>query len=69
MSAQEWTAYFADLFGVEAKIELEPVPGASRGSVGDPGKRTAITGPCTVGWRDGFRRMAAYFHPDRVPAA
>jgi nucleoside-diphosphate-sugar epimerase len=69
VSAQEWTAYFADLLGIEAKIELAPVPGASRGSVGDHAKRTAITGPCTVDWRDGFRRMAAHFHPDRVEVA
>jgi nucleoside-diphosphate-sugar epimerase len=69
VSAQEWTAYFADLLGIEAKTELAPVPGASRGSVGDHAKRTAITGPCTVDWRDGFRRMAAHFHPDRVEVA
>lgn len=69
VSAQEWAAYFADLLGVEAKIEVEPVPGASRGSVGDHTKRAAMTGPCTVDWRDGFRRMAAHFYPDRVGAA
>lgn len=69
VSAQEWTAYFADLLGTAPTIEVAPVPGASRGSVGDHRKRAAITGPCTVGWRDGFRRMAAHFHPDRVPVA
>jgi nucleoside-diphosphate-sugar epimerase len=66
VSAQEWTAYFAELVGVEARIEVTPVPGASRGSVGDHRKRAAITGPCTVDWRDGFRRMAAHLYPDRV---
>jgi hypothetical protein len=69
VSAQEWTAYFADLLGVEAKIEVAPVPGASRGSVGDHTKRAAITGPCTVDWQDGFRRTAAHFYPDRVEVA
>jgi nucleoside-diphosphate-sugar epimerase len=66
VSVQEWSAYFGELFGIEAKIIVEPVPGASVGSVGDHTKRSAITGPCTVGWKDGFRRMAAQFHPDRV---
>jgi nucleoside-diphosphate-sugar epimerase len=66
VSAQEWTAYLADLVGVEAKVEVEPVPGASRGSVGDHHRRASITGPCTVDWRDGLRRMAAQLYPDRV---
>ncbi len=69
VSAQEWTTYFAGLLGVEAEIVVEPVPGASRGSVGDHRKRSAITGPCRVDWRDGFRRMAAHFYPDRVEGA
>jgi nucleoside-diphosphate-sugar epimerase len=66
VSAQEWTAHFAQMTGVEATIEVLPVPGASRGSVGDHRKRASITGPCTVDWRDGFRRMAVAHHPDRV---
>ena len=45
---------------------VEEIPGASRGSVGDHTKRTSITGPCRVGWRDGFRRVAEHFYPDRV---
>ena len=44
----------------------EPVPCASVGSVGDPTRRISITGPCQVQWRDGFRRMAEHFHPDRL---
>ncbi len=68
VSAQEWTAHLAELVGVEATVEVVPVPGASRGSVGDHTRRAAITGPCRVDWRDGFRRMAAHFHPDRVQA-
>jgi len=40
----------------------------SIGSVGDATKRTSITGPCRVGWRDGFRRIAEQFYPDRVVA-
>ena len=66
VSVQEWSAYFGELLGVDARVEVEPIPGASIGSVGDPAKRIAITGPCAVSWKDGFRRMAEHFHPDRV---
>jgi nucleoside-diphosphate-sugar epimerase len=66
VSVQEWSAYFGELLGVEAEVVVESVPGASVGSVGDPTKRISITGPCQVGWRDGFRRVAEHFYPDRV---
>jgi nucleoside-diphosphate-sugar epimerase len=66
VSVQQWSAYFATLLGVESKVLVEEVPGASIGSVADPAKRIAITGPCHVGWREGFRRVAERFYPDRV---
>ena len=68
VSVQEYSAFFADLLGVEADVVVTEIPGASHGSVADHTKRTAITGPCTVGWRDGFRRVAEHFYPDRVQA-
>ncbi len=68
VSVQQWSAYFGELLGVSAKVEVQPIPGASLGSVGDVTKRTAITGPCRVGWREGFRRMAEHFYPDRLVA-
>ena len=66
VTVQEWSAYFGDLLGVEARVEVDVVPGASVGSVGDATKRISITGPCRVEWRDGFRDMAAHYFPDRV---
>lgn len=69
VSVQQWSAYFGELLGVDASVEVAPVPGASVGSVGDVAKRTAITGPCKVHWRDGFRRMAEQYYPDRVRPA
>lgn len=68
VTVQQWSAYFAELLGVEAEVVVEPVPGASVGSVGDHTKRSTMTGPCRVDWRDGFRRMAADYFPDRVEA-
>jgi nucleoside-diphosphate-sugar epimerase len=66
VSVQEWSAYLGELLGVEPVIEVTPVPCASIGSVGDPTRRISITGPGQVPWRDGFRRMAEHFHPDKV---
>jgi nucleoside-diphosphate-sugar epimerase len=65
-SVQEYSAFFGELLGVDVKVLVEEIPGASRGSVGDRTMRTAITGPCRVGWREGFRRVAEHFYPDRV---
>jgi len=66
VTVQEWSAYFGELLGVEARVVTEVVPGASIGSVGDPTKRISITGPCRVDWRDGFRDMAAHHFPERM---
>ena len=66
VTVQEWSRYFADLLGVELDLRVEVVPGASVGSIGDHTKRTSITGPCAVDWRDAFRAMAAHHYPDRV---
>jgi nucleoside-diphosphate-sugar epimerase len=66
VTVQEWSAYFGELLGVEARVVTEVVPGASIGSVGDPTKRISITGPCRVDWRDGFRDMAAHHLPERM---
>ncbi len=66
VSVQEYSAFFGELLGVDVKVLVEEIPGASRGSVGDRTMRTAITGPCRVGWREGFRRVAEHFYPDRV---
>lgn len=66
ISAQQWCGHFGELLGVDAQVDVERVPGASIGSVGDSTKRRSITGPCQVPWREGFRRMAACFYPERV---
>jgi nucleoside-diphosphate-sugar epimerase len=66
VSVQQWSAYFGELLGVEARVVVEEIPGASRGAVADHTKRRSIAGPCRVGWREGFRRVAAQFYPDRV---
>jgi nucleoside-diphosphate-sugar epimerase len=66
VSVQQYCAYFGELFGVDPTIVVEPIPGASCGSVADSTKRRSLTGPCRVGWREGFRRVAEHFYPERV---
>jgi len=66
VSVQQWSQYFGELLGVEAQVDVRPIPGASVGSVGDHTRRQSITGPCAVDWRDGYRRMAQQYYPDRV---
>ncbi|UGQ11740.1 NAD(P)-dependent oxidoreductase [Yinghuangia sp. ASG 101] len=66
VTVQEWCRYFAELLGTEADLRVEPVAGASVGSVGEHTKRASITGPCTVDWKAGFRAMAAHYFPEAI---
>jgi len=66
VSVQDWVAYAAELMGIEATVDVAPIEGTLRGSIADTTRRAAITGPCTVDWRDGIRRTIAARHPDRL---
>jgi nucleoside-diphosphate-sugar epimerase len=68
ISVQEWAAYIGEVLGKPASVHVEEVPGASLGSVGDIQRRRALTGPCQVSWRDGFRRTLTALFPDEVKA-
>jgi nucleoside-diphosphate-sugar epimerase len=60
---QEWCAYFGELTGIEPQFQLHVVPGTLRGNALDNTKRKAITGPCTVSWKEGFKRMYEERYP------
>ncbi len=66
VSAQEWTRYAGELMGVQAQVDVTPIPNTLRGSIADTTRRLAITGPCTVDWREGMRRTVAARHPERI---
>ncbi len=68
VSVQEWTACMGELMGVETTVEVTPVEWASIGSIVDCTKRIGITGPSTVQWRDGLRRVMEHRYPDRIVA-
>jgi len=68
VTVQEWCAYGASLAGVTPTVNVTELPGTLRGSVADVRRRASITGPCTVGWKEGVRRTLAARHP-AIPAA
>jgi hypothetical protein len=54
---QQWCAWFAELLGHPVAVEARDFPGTQPSAISDNTKRLALTGPCTVPWRDGMRRM------------
>ena len=62
VSVQQWCAYAGELLGKDAEVVVRPIDGTLRGSVADVTKRTAITGPCTIGWQEGIRRTVRARH-------
>jgi nucleoside-diphosphate-sugar epimerase len=68
VSVQEYAAYMGELAGTAAEVLVTEIPGTLRGSVADATRRTAITGPCRVGWKEGFRRTFDARHPKEVSA-
>lgn len=57
VSVQQWAAHMSELLGTDAPVEVRPQPGTSRGQIQDTTRRLALTGPCTVDWRTGIRRV------------
>jgi nucleoside-diphosphate-sugar epimerase len=62
----EWCDYLGQLTGTAPQIQFEPIPGSHLGVVVDPSKRTTLTGPCKVSWRDGMRRVVEARHPGKL---
>jgi len=57
VTAEAWCALFGEHLGVEPDLAYGDIPGAQPGSAGDPTRRLALTGPCTVPWRKGMTDM------------
>ncbi len=64
VSIEEWCTYLAGLVGAEARFE--PTEHTIDSVQIDTTRMHGITGPTTVHWRDGMRRMARALHPDKV---
>ena len=63
VTVQEWTAYVGELTGKPTTCEAVPQEGTLRGSIASHEKRASFTGPCKVGWKEGFRRTLDARHP------
>ncbi|HEX7096806.1 MAG TPA: NAD(P)-dependent oxidoreductase [Acidimicrobiales bacterium] len=64
VTPREWCEYFSELTGKPADVQVRPVPGSQIGASQDPTKRRSITGPCRVGFREGFRRLYEERYPN-----
>jgi len=69
VSAQQWATYAGELMGIDAKVNVTPIPNTLRGSIADNTRRLSITGPCNVDWREGIRRTIAARHPEKYKGA
>ena len=69
VSVQEWCAYFGELTGRAAQVDVVETPGTLRGSIASTERRLAITGPCTVTWREGLRRAYDARYGDAPPTS
>lgn len=63
-SVQEWCSFMGELTGRTAEVRVVATPGTLRGSIADVSKRRALTGPCTVSWREGIKRVHRERHGD-----
>ena len=59
VSIEEWCTYLADRTGIDPP-SFHSTAQTIQSVACDPTKRISITGPCNVGWRDGFDRLAAH---------
>ena len=57
VTAEDWCALFGKRFGVKPNLVYEEVLGSQPGSAANPTRRLSLTGPCTVGWRDGMTAL------------
>lgn len=64
VSLQEWCTYLGALVGKEPVFAVSAQ--ALRGNPTDSTRMRELIGNTTVDWQDGFRRMAAKFHPELV---
>lgn len=59
VSVQQWCGLMAEELGRPIEVQVGDFPGTQKSAISDNTRRLAITGPCTVPWQDGIRRMVA----------
>ena len=66
VSVQEWCSHLGELCSRTPELVVRPVPRSQAGVVLDVRRRQALTGPCTVSWRDGMRAMLEARYPGGI---
>ena len=56
VTTHAWCALAANVTGAHAEVTVRTVPGAPCQNVADPTLRRSITGPCRVGFAEGYQR-------------
>ena len=64
VSVQEWSAYFGELLGMDATIEVTTDPVRVGGLGRGPDEADLDHRAVSVHWRDGFRRLVEHFYPE-----
>jgi nucleoside-diphosphate-sugar epimerase len=64
VSAQQWCAYFGELTGRTPDVQVRVVAGSQIGASLDITRRLSLTGPCRVGFEEGFRRLYEERYPN-----
>jgi UDP-glucuronate 4-epimerase len=67
VTSQQTIARIAARTGLPAQIRIRSTPGLAGGNITDLAKRSAITGPCKIGFWDGFERMLEIASRDTIP--
>jgi nucleoside-diphosphate-sugar epimerase len=57
VSVQQWCALMAEELGRPVDVQVGDFPNTQHSAISDNTKRLAITGPCTVPWQEGIKRM------------
>lgn len=59
VSVQQWVGLMGEELGRTIEVEVGDFPNTQRSAISDNTRRLSFTGPCTVPWQDGIRRLIA----------
>jgi nucleoside-diphosphate-sugar epimerase len=63
VNAEDWITFLGEVSGRTPQITYAEHPGTPPGAAGDTTRRLALTGPCQVGWRQGFTELWEHRYP------
>ncbi len=69
VTVEEWCQYLSELTGRTPIYEYRDYPHSIRGAISENTRRRALTGPCRVEWKEGFRQTFEARYPGGVASA